>query len=149
MLSKPIPLAVAVLLGSASAYDANDYNYWLYGGASSIGYATTLECGPCIQAGNNFCTAKATMSYYSKLSTAYTRNDATTMCCFDLAGVTCKNAAGVDVTKSADWTCYNLPSEISSSTAYTFAAKALELAACPFEETICGATREFTYDTIG
>lgn len=89
------------------------------------------------------------MSYYSKLSTAYTRNDATTMCCFALEGVTCKNDARVDVNQSADWTCYNLPSEISSSTAYTFAAKALELAACPFEETICGATREFTYDTIG
>jgi len=61
----------------------------------------------------------------------------------------CTNTAGVIVNKSADWTCYHLPTTVSSNTAYTFAAFALELAACPFEETICGATREFSYDTIG
>lgn len=69
MFSKPLA-AVAALVGGANAFDT-----------LTITYATTLECGPCILGGYNFCTAKATMSYYSKLSAAYTRADTVTMCC--------------------------------------------------------------------
>lgn len=135
MFSKP--LAVAALVGAASAFDT-----------LTITYANTLTCGPCILGGYNFCTAKATMSYYSKLSAAYTRSDSVSMCC-NVGTTACNNAASVTVNNSADWTCYNLPTATTSTNAYSFTAKSLELAACPFEETICGTTREFSYTAIG
>ena len=88
------------------------------------------------------------MSYYSKLTAAYTRDDNTAVCC-PVGTTACDNAAGVTVNNSADWTCYNLPTATTSSNAYSFTAKSLELAACPFEETICGTTREVSFTAVG
>ena len=138
MFSKP--LAVAALIGGASALNT-----------LTITYATTLECGPCVQGGYNFCTKKSTMSYYSKLTAAYTRDDNNAVCCPEhLYGTpNCNNAAGTTVNNSADWTCYNLPTYTGATNAYSFSSNSLELAACPFEETICGTTREFSYTAVG
>ena len=136
MFSKPL-IAAAGLIGSASAFDT-----------LTITHAKTLECGPCILGGYNFCTKKATMSYYSKLSSAYTRDDNTAVCC-PVGTTACQNTAGKTVNNDADWTCYNLPTATTASNAYSFTAKSLELAACPFEETICGTNREFSYTSIG
>jgi len=135
MFSKP--LAAAALIGSASAFDT-----------LTITHATTLTCGPCILGGYNFCTKKSVMSYFSKLTAAYTRDDNTAVCC-PVGTTACNNAASVTVNNSADWTCYNLPSATTATNKYSFTAKSLELAACPFEETVCGTTREFAYTAIG
>ena len=135
MFSKP--LAAAALVGAASAFDL-----------VTITLVKTLECGPCLLGGHNYCTAKATMTYYSKLAAAFTRDDNTSMCCAVGTGA-CTNTASVTVNNHADWTCYNLPSATTATNAYSFTAKSLELAACPFEETICGSIREFVYTAVG
>lgn len=137
MFSKP--LVLTALVGGASAFDT-----------LTITYATTLECGPCILGGYNFCTKKATMSYFSKLDRQYTRADTAAMCC-PVGSTACNNSERTPVTvnNSADWTCFNLPSATTASNAYSFTAKSLELAACPFEETICGVKREFSFTAIG
>ena len=136
MFSKP--LMVAALVGGASAFDI-----------VTIAQNKNLECGSCILGGYNFCTLKTTMSYYSKLTSAYTRDQNTAVCC-PVGKTECKNTADdTVVNNSALWTCFNLPSATTASNAYAFDAKSLMLAACPFEETVCGATREFSYDTIG
>ena len=106
MFSKP--LMVAALVGGASAFDV-----------VTVTHAKTLECGPCILGGYNFCTAKATMSYYSKLTAAYTRSDNAAVCC-PVGKTACTNAASVTVNNDANWTCYNLPAATTSSNAYSF-----------------------------
>jgi len=60
MFSKP--LIAAALLGSVSAFDLN-----------GVARTDAAECGVCVLSGNNFCTLKTEMSYYSKIATAYTR----------------------------------------------------------------------------
>ena len=103
-------LAVAALVGNASAYSMDTV---------TVDLASTLECGPCILGGYNFCTAKATMSYYSKLAAAYPRNDNTAMCCaYSGFGDACNNAAGVNVSNSPDWSCYNNPYAPTASNIY-------------------------------
>jgi len=82
------------------------------------------------------------------LSAAYTRGETVTMCCAVGSGA-CTNSASVTVNNSADWTCYNNPNSPTEAYKYSFAAKSLELAACPFEETICGTKREFSYAAVG
>jgi hypothetical protein len=106
MFSKP--LAVAALIGGASALNT-----------LTITHAKTLECGPCVLGGYNFCTKKATMSYYSKLTAAYTRDDNNAVCC-PFSSSDCNNAAGTTVNNSADWTCYNLPTYTNAINAYSF-----------------------------
>jgi glucokinase len=107
MFSKP--LIVAALVGGASAFDV-----------VTVTHNKNLECGPCILGGYNFCTLKATMSYYSKLTAAYTRDQNTAVCC-PVGKTECKNTADdTVVNNSALWTCYNLPSATTATNAYSF-----------------------------
>ena len=87
------------------------------------------------------------MSYYSKLTAAYTRGDTTAVCC--PVGTTACNNQSETVNNDANWTCFNLPTATTATNAYSFTAKSLELAACPFEETVCGTTREVSFTAVG
>lgn len=88
------------------------------------------------------------MTYYSKLTAAYTRTAGVHAgCC--AAGTSACSMNSKTINDDALYSCYNLPTATTSSNAYSFTSKSLELAACPFDTTYCGATREFTYTTIG
>ena len=87
------------------------------------------------------------MSYYSKLATAYTRTaGAHSGCC--AAGSTDCTIDSKIVNKLATWSCFNHPNAVSPGVKYSFTSKSLELAACPFDDTYCGAKREFTFAAV-
>ena len=135
MFSKP--LIAAALLGSASAFDLN-----------GVTRTDTMECGACVLSGNNFCTLKSHMTYYSKLTAAYTRTAGVHAgCC--APGTTACSQNSKTINNDALYSCFNLPTATTTSNAYSFTSKSLELAACPFDETYCGTTREFTYTEVG
>ena len=127
----------AALLGSVSAFNLN-----------GVARTDGAECGVCVLGGHNFCTLKATMTYYSKLSTSYTRTAGTHSGCCTAGSSACTIASTI-VNQLAAWTCFNLPTATSPGVGHSFVSKSLELAACPFDETYCGATREFPYTAIG
>lgn len=135
MFSKP--LIAAALLGSVSSFDLN-----------GVTRTDTMECGACVLSGNNFCTLKTQMTYYSLLTASYTRTAGVHAGCCAAGSSSCTMNSAV-INNLATWSCYNLPTATTSSNAYSFTSKSLELAACPFDTTYCGAKREFALTAIG
>ena len=134
MFSKPI---VAALLGSVAAFDLN-----------GVTRTDTLECGACVLSGNNFCTLKSHMTYYSVLTAAYTRTAGVHAgCC--APGTSACSMNSKTINNDATYSCFNLPTATTASNAYSFTSKSLELAACPFDTTYCGSKREFSFTEIG